>query len=114
MAKLFGQNETSETALLNRTLAVLTLSVSLKIVGIVLLIVLDRIGDINGYSHGSVFTGVSLCFWIFTEMVPCVHLFRSHYLNFISLEGHEYLVTEYPDTASEISQSIQFSSESEL
>lgn len=35
-----------------------------------------------------------------------MYLFRVHYNNFMSLEGQEYLVTEYPDEDSEINESM--------
>lgn len=44
--------------------------------------------------------------WCMTDVIPTAYLFRIHYSNFMSLEGQEYLHTEYPDEVSDASYDL--------
>ena len=112
MTKIFGVESLTEKVLLKKTLAILISAVTLKMIGMITLIVTDHILTLDMRVYQIQYTAVSLVFWVLTELVPCLYLFVVHYKNFITMEGYEYLETCYHDDMSTVPSDIMNSNES--
>lgn len=95
MSEIFGNDDYPEKKILKRTLLMLSISSALKIVFFIVLLFVEIDVIFRYYVLCKI---SSVIFWIVIDLVPILYLYKTHYTNFISIEGNEYLTTEYPDS----------------
>ena len=95
MNEIFGNDEFPEKKILKTTLIMLSFSSVLKIIFLIVLLFVDINFIIENYVLCKI---SSVIFWIIIDLVPILYIYKTHYSNFISIEGNEYLTTEYPDS----------------
>jgi len=93
MTKIFGQENFQEKIIVKKTLAVLTVSMTVRVIGFVLLqIYSDKTADFL-LNYTSYYEATLLLMWTIIDLLPATFLFWIHYRNFMSFEGHDYLST---------------------
>lgn len=101
MTEIFGVTNIHEKKIVKKTLVVLSASMLLRLVAFVgiLFTGTDKIEEF--FDLGVIFSITTFAFWIVIELIPSFYLFKIHYSNFITLEGQEYLQTDYDENGIE-------------
>ena len=101
MTEIFGVTNIHEKKIVKKTLVVLSASMLLRLVAFlgILFTGTDKIEEF--FDLGVIFSITTFAFWIVIELIPSFYLFKIHYSNFITLEGQEYLQTDYDENGIE-------------
>jgi len=93
MTEIFGSQTFQEKQIVWNTMVLLSAAMCLRLVGFMMMQWFGKSIKVY-FSEPLIYTLSTLTFWFLTVMIPSVYLFKIHYRNFMSLEGHEYLQTE--------------------
>jgi hypothetical protein len=97
MSQVFGKDDMKEKQIMRHTIYVFSISACVRMLDLIIChLKYEKIAEL--YSSPGDFNLLLITIWIVTDLMPIVFLYKVHFLNFMSFEGHEVVETEFFET----------------